>query len=263
MTVARFPRSWRIRAGASGLTERIQLEPPTGQRWYEIRNATSPEATIMVYGEIGFWGVTASDFARELEQVTARRINVRISSEGGECFDGFAIYEAIRRHPADVTVYVDSLAASIASVIAMAGDRVVMAETASMMIHEPSGVCAGTATDMDEMKAILNRLGDTIAGVYAKRAGGEVAEWRSLMHAETWFSASEAVAVGLADEVDGAEADDDEDQGDDDEVDGDELAAILRRAVARATPARPPATTPSASAFREAMERAVFDHGAF
>jgi ATP-dependent protease ClpP protease subunit len=175
--------------------------------WYRISNSIGASAaTIYIYDEIGYWGVTASEFVAELSQLNVASIDLHISSPGGEIFDGMAIFEALRSHPAQVTTYVDSLAASIASVIAMAGDRIVIAPYGEMMIHDGSGLCIGNAADMVEMAELLDRQSNKIASVYADRAGGTVEEWRALMTAETWFSAAEAVAAGLADEVSGATA---------------------------------------------------------
>ncbi|MGV9779791.1 head maturation protease, ClpP-related, partial [Streptosporangium sp. NPDC003464] len=128
-------------------------------------------------------------------------MTLRVNSPGGDVFDGIAIMNTLRSHPARVTTHVDSLAASIASVIAMAGDRIVMQPHSQMMIHDAAGMCIGNATDMHEMAAMLDRQSDNIAAVYAERAGGTVADWRERMRAETWLSAEEAVAAGLADEV--------------------------------------------------------------
>jgi ATP-dependent protease ClpP protease subunit len=170
--------------------------------WYRITNAIGPApATIHVYDEIGYWGISASDFVAELSQLNVSAIDLHINSPGGEIFDGIAIMNALRAHPAVVTTYVDSLAASIASVIAMAGDRIVMAANSQMMIHDGSGMCIGDAADMRELADLLDRQSDNIAAVYADRAGGTVAEWRALMTAETWYTAAEAVEAGLADEV--------------------------------------------------------------
>jgi ATP-dependent protease ClpP protease subunit len=170
--------------------------------WYRITNSIGGgTATVHIYDEIGYWGVTASDFVRELSAVNASAIDVHLNSPGGEIFDGIAIANALRAHPATVTTYVDSLAASIASVIALAGDRVVMAPNSQMMIHDGSGICIGNAADMREMAELLDRQSNNIAEVYATKAGGTVEEWRALMTAETWYTAAEAVAAGLADEV--------------------------------------------------------------
>lgn len=116
-------------------------------------------------------------------------------------FEGIAIANALRSHPATVTTQVDGIAASIASVIALAGDRLVMMPHSQLMIHEASGMCFGDAADMAQMAALLERQSDNLADVYAARAGGTREEWRALMQAETWYLADEAVAVGLADEV--------------------------------------------------------------
>lgn len=159
-------------------------------------------AEMLVYDEIGFWGVTARDVTAALAEVTAPNITVRINSPGGDVFDGIAIFNSLRGHPAAVNVVVDGIAASAASFIAMAGDRITMNDASQMMIHDASGMCMGNAADMEQMRDLLDRLSDTIAGIYTARAGGTTPEWRDRMRAETWFDASEAVAAGLADEAD-------------------------------------------------------------
>lgn len=171
--------------------------------WYKIRNAVGEDgpAEVFVYDEIGFWGVTAEDMIRDLKEITAPEITLRINSPGGGIFEGIAIMNVLRAHPANVTTHVDSLAASIASVIAMAGDKIVMQPFSQMMIHDGSGLVVGNAADMREMATLLDRQSDNIAAVYADRTGGTAAEFRKLMRAETWFTAEEAVEAGLADEV--------------------------------------------------------------
>ncbi|MFI9079127.1 head maturation protease, ClpP-related [Streptomyces sioyaensis] len=170
--------------------------------WYRLRNFGGGAAALYIYDEIGYWGVTASDLVEELSELTGvTAIDVHINSPGGEVFDGLAIMNSLRAHPATVTTYVDGMAASIASVIAMAGERVVMGPHSQMMIHEGSGLCIGDADEMRKMADLLDFQSDNIAGVYQAKAGGNVEGWRSLMRAETWFTAEEAVAAGLADEV--------------------------------------------------------------
>lgn len=168
--------------------------------WFRIDNSASGTASIYIYDEIGYWGVTAGDFVATLTKLDVRAIDLHISSPGGEVFDGIAIYEALVQHDATVTTYVDSLAASAASFIAMAGDRIVMAKHAEMMIHDALSLCIGNAEEMRKTAELLDRVSDKIAGIYAER--GESAEhWRALMREESWFSAQEAVDAGLADEV--------------------------------------------------------------
>lgn len=162
--------------------------------------AGGPE--LLIYDEIGFWGVTAQDVVDQLSQVdTSTGLRVRINSPGGDVFDGLAIYNALADHPARVDVTVDGLAASAASFIAMAGTTVKMNRGTQLMIHDASGFCRGNAQDMGYMVTLLNRISDTIAGIYAARAGGEPDGWRALMRDETWYSAQEAVQARLANDA--------------------------------------------------------------
>lgn len=172
--------------------------------WYRITNLAD-RAEVYIYDEIGYFGVTANDLVRDLQGVKGSSIELHLNSPGGEVFDGVAIYTALKNHPAQVHVIVDSLAASIASVIAMAGDKVTMARNATMMIHDGHGLCVGNAKDMADMVALLDRTSDNIASVYAERAGGSAETWRGRMRAETWYTAEEAVQAGLADEIQGQE----------------------------------------------------------
>ncbi|GGU13214.1 head maturation protease, ClpP-related [Streptomyces violascens] len=182
---------------------RVQaLARPAERRWYEIRNATAETAELLIYDEIGGWlGWYADEFVEELAAITAPNLTVRINSPGGSVFEGIAIANALRSHPATVTTQVDGIAASIASVIALAGDRLVMMPNSQLMIHDASGFCMGDAADMAQMAQLLEQQSDNLADVYAAKAGGTRAEWRALMQAETWYLAAEAVEAGLADAV--------------------------------------------------------------
>ena len=173
------------------------------QSWYRITNATAPdEAEVMLYDEVGGWlGATADQFIADLRGITAPNLRVRINSPGGSVFEGIAIANALRSHPANVTIQVDGIAASIASVIAMAGDRVEMAPNTMLMIHEASGLCMGDASDMEEMGQLLDLISDNIADAYAAKAGGTRESWREQMRNETWFLPDDAVTAGLADEA--------------------------------------------------------------
>ena len=172
--------------------------------WFEIKNSAAPTAEVWIYDEIGYYGVSAADFSRELRDITASTIELHISSPGGDVFDGLAILNSLRQHKATVNVTVDGIAASAASFIAMAGDRVLMAPQAQMMIHDASGVAVGNAKDMQDMADLLEKTSENIAAVYAQRAGGTPEEWRQAMLAETWYSDQEAVDAGLADGIVGA-----------------------------------------------------------
>lgn len=175
-----------------------------GSQWYSLTNSASePTAELRIYDEITPWGITAEDLVRDLRAVTASVLNVRLNSPGGLVFDGITIYNALRDHPATVHVTVDGYAASIGSVIAMAGKTVTMNRGSHMMIHDASGGVIGNAAEMREMAEILDKVSGTIAGIYADRAGGTADQWRGHMRAETWYTAQEAVDAGLADTVAG------------------------------------------------------------
>jgi ATP-dependent protease ClpP protease subunit len=185
--------------------------------------------------EIGYWGVTATEFVDELLAIDAETIELHVNSPGGDVFDGLAIMNALADHPATVNVVVDGIAASAASFIAMAGDSMKMNRGSQLMIHDAIGFCYGNAGAMEDTAVLLSRISDTIAGIYADRAGGKADDWRDLMRAETWYSATEAVDAGLADEavagpknpVDPDEADPEpaaaEPDGDDPPADPDDL----------------------------------------
>ena len=167
----------------------------------EIRAAADGGAEILLYDEIGYWGVTARMFVEQLAAVTAKRIALRINSPGGDVFDAMAMFNALRRHPAEITATIDGLAASAASVVMLAGDRVEIAESAMVMIHDPWGVVLGSGDEMRDFAAVLDKITGQIAGIYIARTGQDadiVADW---MKAETWFTGAEAEAAGFADAV--------------------------------------------------------------
>jgi ATP-dependent protease ClpP protease subunit len=147
-------------------------------------------------------GVDANALIDELEALDVDELDVRINSPGGSAWDGVNIANAIMRHKATTTTWIDGLAASAASMIAVAGDRVVMSKYGQMMLHNARAVVIGTAKDMRETAAALEKLNLSIATLYADRAGGEPTEWARAMSRETWYNADEAIAAGLAHEVD-------------------------------------------------------------
>ncbi len=174
------------------------------QDWYRITNKAAGEGVapeVFIYGEVGWDGVTADDLIRDLAAIEADSINVRVNSPGGSVFGGVAIYNALRTHPAQITTLVDSLAASVASVIAQAGDVRKMVQHSQMMIHEAQGIAIGAGSEIRDYADLLDKQSDLIASIYADRAGKSAGVFRALMNAETWFTAEEAVAEGLADEV--------------------------------------------------------------
>lgn len=171
--------------------------------WYRIDNEAGSPATLYIFDEINpMWGIGAQEVVDQLKTIDASSIDVHINSPGGNVFDGIAIMNALRNHKANITVKVDGLAASIASVIAMAGDSIVMSLGAQMMVHNPSGFAMGDAKTMRELADTLDKSRASIASIYADRAGGTVDAWGTAMDAETWYTAQEAVDAGLADKVD-------------------------------------------------------------
>lgn len=174
-------------------------------KWYEIKNKAD-KAEIWIYEMIGedFWtggGVTAKNFQKELSEIKASQIDLHINSPGGDVFDGIAIYNLIKQHPANVTTYIDGLAASIASVIALSGDEIYMAENALFMIHNPYGMVMGAAADMRKMADRLDIVRGSISKAYITKTGKDEAEINALMDAETWMTADDAAEFGFIDEV--------------------------------------------------------------
>lgn len=170
------------------------------------RKADRPQtAEVLLYGDIGpaEWGMIDDKvFAEQLRALgDVQTIQLRIDSAGGSAFTGLSIYNQLKRHPARVEVSVDGIAASIASIIAMAGDEVVMGEGAQMMIHDASAITWGNAAEMHRTGDLLDSISDDLAEIYARRSGRPAAEIRDLMRSETWFRASEAVDAKLAERV--------------------------------------------------------------
>lgn len=152
----------------------------------------------------GFWGTSADEVRQALEafpasQVTA--IHVHVNSPGGDVFEAAAINNILAAHPAAVTVMVDGLAASAASVVATRADECVMGVGTEMMIHEASTIVWGTASDLQAAASLCDKVSGDVASQYAMKGGGDPQQWRDLMLANTWFTAQEAVDAGLADRV--------------------------------------------------------------
>jgi ATP-dependent protease ClpP protease subunit len=197
------------------VTRRRALVPRAAQRpdWYRLGpvlalagdgndEATSSTADVYVFDMIGGWfGMTADDFVRDVAGLDVDELVVHLNSPGGDAAEGVAIANVLRAHRAHVIVRVDGMAASAASVIAMAGDEIVMGIGSTLMIHDAWGVCVGNAADMVTTQRGLDSMSNALASTYAARAGGTSEQWREVMRAETWYSADEAVTAGLADRV--------------------------------------------------------------
>lgn len=177
------------------------------QKWYEIRMrqkaADRRTAEVFIYGDIGesWWGetVTAQQFVKEIAALEADAITVRINSYGGSVSDGIAIYNALKRHKAEVTTAIDGVALSIASLIAMAGDTVEMAENAMLMIHAPWGGVVGNSAEMREYADVLDKMAAAMASSYAARSGKGQEDMLALLTdgKDHWYTADEALAEGF------------------------------------------------------------------
>lgn len=178
-------------------------EPMDNQSWYEIKAKGKNQAEIAIYDEIGGWGITAKQFASEFKALgdNIQQLDIHIHSPGGSVFDGIAIYNLLNNHPANKTVYIDGLAASMASVIAMVGHKVIMPENAMMMIHKPWGIQGGDADDMRKYAELLDKLEATLLPAYAKKTGKSHEKLAEMLAVETWLNGAEAVAEGFADEL--------------------------------------------------------------
>ncbi len=186
-------------------------------KWYSIRMLAArgaaaagdvvraAAAEILVYGDIGesWYGdtIAAADFVREVAALDVDELTVRINSYGGSVTDGIAIHNSLKRHKAHVTTVIDGIAASIASLIAIAGDSVEMAENAQMMIHAPWGYAMGNSADMREYADMLDSWSDAMSTTYAAKTGGDKAEYLALMTdgKDHWYTAEQALAAKLID----------------------------------------------------------------
>jgi ATP-dependent protease ClpP protease subunit len=173
---------------------------------YSPRASVHEPAVLQIFDQIGEdWfggsGISAKAFSDALQSVGPGPLVVEINSPGGNVWDGLAIYNMLRGRQAPVTTRVVGIAASIASIIALAGDSIEMAEASLFMIHDPSGMVAGTSDDMRKMANALDQHAEILAGIYTKRTGKTSAQIRAAMTAETWFTAQEAIQFGLADKT--------------------------------------------------------------
>ena len=161
------------------------------------------EAEVLLYDDIGgFFGITASSFIKDIKALgDVSTINLRINSNGGNVFDGVAMYNYLKSHKAHVAVHVDGIAASIASIIAMAGDEVHMADNAWMMIHDPWVVTGGTSGELRKAADTMDGIRESLLDTYMVRANIDREEVSQMMTAETWLNATDAAAFGFIDSV--------------------------------------------------------------
>ncbi len=175
---------------------------PKNNSWFRMQAGHQSDADIYIYDEIGFWGVTAKQFISDLNALgDITHINLHINSPGGDVFEGIAIFNALKTHGASITVYVDGVAASMASVIAMVGNPVIMPENSFMMIHKPFGFTGGDAEDMRTYADLLDKVEAVLLPAYAQKTGKTTDEIAAMLADETWMSGAECLAQGFADQV--------------------------------------------------------------
>lgn len=182
--------------------------------WNLITKQEATTAELYLYGDISastWWGdeVTPVEFANDLLTCANKDLTVRINSGGGDVFAATAMYNLLKAHKGTVTVRIDGLCASAATVVACAGDKVIMPSNAIYMIHDPAITMAGAykAAELDKMVSALTLVKDAIKGVYEARCGQDtIAEVEQLMTDETYLTAEEALRLGLIDEIEGQTA---------------------------------------------------------
>lgn len=177
------------------------------RKWWDIKAMTNAQgaavAEIRIYDEIGFWGTDAKAFIAQLDTAaaSAAEVIVAVNSPGGDVFDAFAIYNALRRYAGRVTARVDGVAASAAGLVVMAGDQVVMPENAMLMIHNPWTIALGTAADLRSTADMMDKARDGILAAYRRKSGQTDEELTAMMDAETWLTALEAQSLGFCDVI--------------------------------------------------------------
>src|SRR5215469_2962921 len=166
-------------------------------------------AELLIFSQIGEWDdmgdVSAKAFARELSKLptSVKRLDIHINSPGGSVFEASGIFSRLADHRSTKHVYVDGLAASAASIIAMVGHKIYIRANANMMIHLPSGIAMGNADDMRHMATALDSITESMINVYAKRTNQDRAKLRNMMKEETWMTPEQAIEHGFADELRG------------------------------------------------------------
>ncbi|AXL49172.1 peptidase S14 [Paraburkholderia caffeinilytica] len=177
------------------------------RKWWDIKAMTNAQgvavAEIRIYDEIGFWGTDAKTFIAQLDNAAAgaTELIVAVNSPGGDVFDAFAIYNALRRYAGKVTARVDGVAASAAGLVVMAGDQVVMPENAMLMIHNPWTIALGSAADLRSTADMMDKARDGILAAYRRKSGQTDEDLTAMMDAETWLTALEAQSLGFCDVI--------------------------------------------------------------
>lgn len=207
--------AWRDGQDGQAKMTHIKIDCPQSRPWgpaerpiFQVRGATfavdkdgEDKTTVYLYDEIGIWGVSHAAFAERLAEIDSPQIDLRINSPGGDFFDAVGMYNDLIDHPAHVTAHVTGVAASAASILAMAADRVEIGNKAKIMIHNAWALSIGNRHAHRAAADFLESLDDDMIDIYAMRSGADAADVRNWMDEETWFAGAAAVTAGLADGV--------------------------------------------------------------
>lgn len=195
----------RTERNAKAIAEMWGKDLSAKNEWFKIE-AKADDAEIHIYDVVGWPFISADEFVRALGGIDAQTITVKINSPGGDVADGTAIYNALKDHPAKIVTQIDGLAASMASIIALAGDERRMASNAYYMIHNPWALALGDYRDMEKMHGLLVKVSDTLARTYAEHAKAGIRQIKTWMDDETWMVAKEAKERGFIDDIGGSGA---------------------------------------------------------
>jgi len=180
---------------------RFWNKPLNRPDWYKIESLSEDESEILLYDVIGWPFNDAGEFIRALAEMKQGKITVRINSPGGDVFDGMAIFNALQSHKSKIITRIESLAASAASVIALAGKEVQAYQNAMFMIHEPWAYSAGNQYDLRDIADILEKISGNMVDIYSQNSSIGKKEIREMMKTETWFTAKEAKEKGFVDNI--------------------------------------------------------------
>ena len=170
--------------------------------WYNIKSQASTNMVdVYLFDEIGAYGVTAQSFINDIKDYKKQSLNLHINCVGGDVFEGMAIYNVLKKRTQKTTIYIEGIAASMGSIIALAGDEVIMSENSLYMIHNAWGGTMGEASEMRKYADILEKLSNETADIYVKKTGLSIEIVKEMMNKETWMNANEALELGFIDAV--------------------------------------------------------------
>lgn len=171
--------------------------------WFEIKNRSKTSADVYIYDEIGHWGVTAKDFIDEIKGLKDADIDLHINSPGGSVADALAIYNNLKQWGGNTTAYIDGIAASAASIIAMGAKTVKMPKNSYLMIHDPIGMAIGKADEIQKTVDLLRNVTQMLVNIYVAKVDDKITEEQVIdfLSDETWLAADDALAYGFADEI--------------------------------------------------------------